>query len=344
MEWQKAVVPGCDQNGIPVLSVIAKLTYDICQGKVSVSDNQLPLVEADRYCDPSMMLHSEIAEETDLVAFKPSTDVVVAAKACAPAGKCACCFECIVEAGPLHKTVKVYGKRKVFVGAFGRLGFRAPLPFSEMELGYREAYGGFARDKYGVMHVYPPNPIGKGFCFRGASIEPESIEIPRIEDPLSPVTPGTLMISGPQKWNSAPGAVSLGWTRRDFYPRYTYAGLSVLKIDKTDRVDQKGIFVADPRFFQGASEGLWGKELAGDEHVRLTNLNSQYSVFEFSLPGQVPVMTLDVGEGRKELWPKLQTVIIDMKEMHLSMVWRGAMEYGGINEMKKFRKVEAIVQ
>ena len=76
----------------------------------------------------------------------------------------------------------------------------------------------------------------------------------------------------------------------------------------------------------------------------MTNLNSQYSVFEFSLPGQVPVMTLDVGEGRKELWPKLQTVVIDMKEMLLSMVWRGGMEYGGIDEMKKFRKVEINVQ
>ena len=341
--WQKAFVPGKDQDGRQILSVIGKRTYSIGQGKVTATDQQVPLILTDEYADPSNILHSEMTAESDLVAFKPSTDVVVTGNACAPDGKHAYVLQCTVAVGPMRKTINVYGERKLQSRTLGGFRFSDPVPFTEMQLGYSQAFGGYCRDKHGIVHVYPPNPIGTGFTIKNGAFDPEQVKVPRIEDPLSPVTPDNIFVSKPWRWDCTPNPVSFGWTRRDFYPRYKYAGIMVQKRSGS-QCEPGEISGLDCRFFQGASDGLWGKVLEGKESVMLENLDSKYSVFKFELPGEIPHISIDIGKGPKELQPVLQTVIIDMKRKLLSMVWRGALEYGGIDELVSVEKIEYVVE
>lgn len=350
--WINTFLPGNKNDGVPILSVLAKKTYSITPGNVKTASEQLPLVETDVYEDSQKPLYSEIAAETDLISYKLTTDVVVVGKAYTPDGKKAYYLDCSVRVGPLKKTVMVYGNRKVESKALRGLIISDPEPFTEMELGYRYAYGGIAISKDGAVNSFLPNPIGRGFTLKGGFEKYEDILIPNLEDPDFPLTPDNLILSKTDEWVNAPKPASFGWTRKNFYPRYTYAGVlpeqvpAVAEQLKTMQGGSSQIKIPklDYRLFQGASEGLWGKVLKGDEHVTLKYFDKDYPTFEFELPSEKPVMTIDTGEGPRELCVALQTVVIDMNTRLLSVVWRGICEYGGIEELSSFKKLQYEVQ
>jgi hypothetical protein len=349
--WQKRITPGNKPDGQPILSVLGKCTWDIAPGKTAISDNQVPFAEADILEDPDQIQYSELLAETDLIAYKPTTDVIVTGKAIVPGGRKAFHIECFVQVGELSKSIVVFGNRSVQSKALRGLSIGDPEPFTEIVLGYKNAYGGVAKSKDGTLHSYFPNPIGKGFTFKGGFEDPSSIVLPNIEDPQSPLTIDNMILSKPDGWVDAPKPASLGWTRRNFYPRYTYAGLlpeqlqgameNAKSLDKNEESsDEITMPSLDFKMFQGASDGLYGVKLTGNEHVRLQHLDSEYSVFEFQLPGNIPKMGMNTGNGFVELVPELQTVVIDMEEKLLSMVWRGAMDYDGLEQLKTFKKFE----
>jgi len=355
MDWEKTLIPASDPDSKPVLAALAKRTYTFAPGRVTVAPHQEALVEADLYADAGNPLYSEVLLESDLVASKPFTDVVVLGKAHAPSGRTAYHLDCGVQVGPLGKTVRVYGARRVRERALGGLQFTDPEPFSEMELGYRFAFGGVARARDGTLYPYPPNPIGCGMAIRGAVEDPSLVQVPTQEDPGAPLDPEAMFLRRYEHWSDAPRPVSLGWTRRNFYPRYTYAGvlpeyLAAATANREALAAQypslTGAAVPrmDYRFYQGASEGLWGGPLAGDEPVRLTFLDPDHPTLEFALPGDTPCMVLDKGEGPVELRAVLQTVVMDTERRTLAMVWRGAVEYGGTEELAGGMKMELRIE
>ncbi len=351
MEWMSAFVPGGKPDGTPIISVIGRRSYDIAHGSVRVSEQQDPVCDADIFADPDNEMYSEVLAETDLIPFKPTTDVAVLGKACAPRGRKVYHVDCTVQVGPLQKTVRVLGDRQVESKALRGLVMSDPQPFEEMELGYRRAYGGMAKDKNGTLFSFLPNPIGAGFALRGGVDDERELRVPNIEDPSSPFTADHLVLAKYEEWQEAPKPASLGWTRRNFYPRYTYAGVLPEYLEacyktrdqmkaKYPQAGSAEIRKMDSRVYQGASEGLWGQQLVGNEPVRLSYLDPDYPQFEFQLPGERPTMILDLGEGPHELEPVLQTVIIDKTNNRLAMVWRGAMVYGGIEELEGATKME----
>ena len=350
--WQTAFLPGSMPDGTPILSLLAKGTYAIAQGSCIECEEQVPLVTEDRYADPSNPLYSEVIAETDLIFYKPSTDVVILGKAHAPRGKKAYHLDCDVVVGPLRKTVRVFGKRRAKIKAFGGVSITDPEPFEEIELGYTKAYGGTCKDKNGTIVTFFPNPIGSGFTVKGGIDDDiESLPVPNIEDPLSPVTADNLVVQKFEDWPSAPKPASLGWTRRNFYPRYTWAGVLPEFLEAAqknrDEMAKKYPELAntpipkmDFRVFQGASDGLWGKTLSGREHVVLSYLDAAVPRFEFELPGAKPRLIFDIGEGPKELEPVLQTVVIDKEKNICTMLWRGSLEYAGIEQLATLPKLE----
>lgn len=346
--WQKAFVPGFKPDGIPILSVICKRTYAVSHEKVKQSDIQIPLSENDTFISPGNPTFSEVADETDLIPFKLTTDIIVKGKAYSPAGKKAFFLECSVSVGALSKNVMVFGPRRIEKKTLRGLVIGDPEPFSEMELGYCHAYGGVARTKNGTIYSYFPNPIGKGFQLKAGCLSPESIQVPHLEDPSSPLTSDNIAMSRIENWIKAPKPASFGWTRKNFYPRYTYAGVLPEQLPFASRRDgvtkdeNKNVNFPslDFRIFQGASDGLWGKQLRGDELVKLVYFDKDNPVFEFCLPGEVPVIQIDTGNGMEEFPAALQTVIIDMNSKLLSTVWRGCKEYEGIGQLSTFRRIE----
>ncbi len=353
--WEKAWLPGSKPDGTPILSVIGKRTYSIAPGSVEVADDQIPVNMADQFADPDNQMYSEVLAETDLIPWKHTTDVIVQGQVHAPRGKRAYHIDCTVRVGPLGKTVRVFGKRTIVSRTIRGASISDPEPFTSAPLGYAHSYGGFARDKKGTLFSYYPNPIGKGFAIKGGFEDPADIPLPHLEDPSSPVTIETIALSKFEDWTEAPRPASLGWTRRNFYPRYTYVGILPEFLEAVTR-DRDEMAKKDPayanveiprmdfRAFQGASEGLYGKKLTGNEPVSIQYMDPDTPTFAFNLPGEVPTISLDIGQGSQELEPALQTVVIDMENKTLQMVWRGAMEYGGVEELGMLRKIESEVR
>jgi len=355
MSWQSIYIPGGDPEGKPIISVLAKRTYAIAPGTLKLSPQQLPLVEQEEFADPASPLYSDVVAETDLLVWKPTTDVVVLGSACTPRGKKAYHLDCGVSVGPLRKTIRAYGNRRVESKALRGLVLTDPEPFCEMPLGYAHAYGGTCVTKDGTTVTYYPNPIGKGFAIRGGFDDPSALQVPNLEDPDSPVTPDNIVLARFEEWEHAPRPASLGWTRRNFFPRYTYAGVlpeyleaaqkNIKDRAKDDpRLDGYAVPRMDFRIYQGASDGLWGKQLIGNEAVLLSFLDPESQTVQFALPGELPAMSLDIGDGAKALTPVLHTVVIDMTQKLLSMVWRGALYYGGLEELARVPKLEMKVE
>ncbi len=350
MSWFYAFIPGSRPDGQPIVSVIGKQTYDIAPDACRVSENPVPLVDQDQFADPENPNYSEALAESDFAFFKPFTDVIVTGRACAPRGKRAYHLDCSVRAGPLAKTVRVYGDRRIESRALRGIAFSDPEPFESKPIGYAYAYGGVAVNKQGTFYSYPPNPIGRGFAIKGGVDDVEKIPAPSQEDPAKPFTAEELIVSKFDEWSSAPVPASLGWTRRNFYPRYTYAGVLPEYLDaaqeslriareKHPQFSSLSLTKMDFRMYQGASDGLWGTQLLGNEAVRLIYLDPEWPDLRFALPADPPLLTLDTGDGPVELEPFLQTVIINMNNRTLSMVWRGSKEYGGVEELEHMVRI-----
>lgn len=347
MQWISALVPGSHTKGKPILSVLAKRTYVLGQGSAKPADEdaQLPLVDSDAYKIQDNPFYSDVTAESDYVCFKQSTDVVILAKAKAPEGKRALHIDCVAQVGPLKKTVRVFGDRRVSAKSFRGLEISDPQPFEERDIGYCFAYGGIATDKSGTPFTYLPNPLGKGFCFKGCFDDPSQIVLPNQEDPENPLTPDSLVLGSPDDWANGPKPCSFGWTRRNFYPRYTYAGVLPEFLPQANAAAEQAakqagqakpppIAQVDFRFYQGASDGLWGSRLKGGEPVRLEYMDRKHPVFQFNLPKEVPVITLDIGDGPVQLAAELDTVVIDKEKNLLTMLWRGSKEYGGVEKLQ----------
>jgi hypothetical protein len=352
MNWETAFLPGSRPDGSPVLTLLAKGTYEISMGKCEEASESLPLITEDSFIDPQNQIYSDVTAETDLIFHKPSTDVVITGKACAPKGKKAFHLDCSASVGPYSKKLRVYGHRTAKIKAFGGVVISDPVSFEQTEIGYSKAYGGVCKDKNGVTVTFYPNPIGIGFAIKGGiGDDVHELPVPSQEDPSMPVTGDNLVLSKFEDWTMAPKPASLGWTRRNFYPRYTWAGVlpeyletarknrdeAAKKYPELADVKIKGM---DFRVYQGASEGLWGKQLTGGEPVRLSWLDPVNSEFEFALPREKPVMTFDIGAGPEAMEPVLQTVVIDMDKKLLTMLWRGCLPYGGIEQLADVPKFE----
>jgi hypothetical protein len=191
-----------------------------------------------------------------------------------------------------------------------------------------------AKSKSGTLFPFFPNPIGRGFSIKGGFKDLPEIQAPNFEDPASPLTAESLIVDKFEDWTKAPKAASFGWTRRDFYPRYTYCGVPPLFLEGAANTTTATPRM-DLRFFQGASEGLYGVKLRGNEPVTLKYFDPDAPVVQFALPGEKPVMLADLGNGRTELAPEVQTVVIDMDNKQLSMVWRGSCPIENIGSIGK---------
>lgn len=346
MSWQSTMLPGYGLDGKPILSVLAKRTYEIAHGKIFLANDQQQLNPGEITSDPSNPFYSETLAESDLVSYKPFTDIVVHGKAYAPRGKKAYHLECELQVGSVFKKLVVYGERKLESKLIRGLYFSDPLAFECMDIGYGNAYGGRAKAKDGTLYPFPPNPLGKGFYLKEGFEDLSEILVPSVEDPDSAIEPEDLILDKFDNWKKAPKPASFGWTKQNFFPRFTYAGIIP---------ELPGAFAAgyeinpnlpkiDMRFFQGASEGLCNHVLKGNEHVKLTYLDREYPMFEFDLPGEKPEITIKIGSEKCGVEPVLQTLLI-FKEFNLmTLVWRGNRQISGtIEEIAKMQSAFEVV-
>jgi len=346
MTWRTKLVPGHAPDGAPVVSVLAKRTYALRPGEPARSEPGpgIDWVEVDEYWDSNNPVLDAVKLESELVAWKPCTDVVVVGRAHAPRGKRARFFDCGIRIGAFGKVVRVFGDRKVQLKTMG-FDFTDPEPFDSMPLHYGRAFGGRHRGPDGNEWIYPRNPVGKGFVVAPQPEDLANLVLPNLENPAQLLLPQTLALKSFERWKDAPEPWALGCTSRNFHPRSTLAGLQGEQVVEAETVRLRNaaasnsdsplppVPVMNADYFCSASKGLSTPHLRGDETVHLLYLDADRPQFEFRLPGEQPKIHLDVGNGTEWMEPVLQNVVIYKGTDQLTLVWRGSCRYDGPESM-----------
>ena len=354
------VVAGQDGEGQPIFSVLVKRTYDISPGRQTQrAERARPLVKMDVYYENGDPQWSTVQYETDLVPFKPATDVVVIGKAYAPQGKPTCQMNVGIEVAGRCKVIYVIGDR--YCSYRRRLTplLTDPDPFTEMEIRYDRAYGGTDnKSNPDLPFAYPRNTMGTGVAIANEPASLDGLALPNIEEPDDLLTPERIVLGEPRRWNDQPLPTGCGWFQRTWYPRCSFVGSmpgfvdtdTVLREEKLGMVPKGQVALArqfklpsfDVRFNNGASRGLVFPYLKGTEFLRLTGLTREGQL-EFTLPAEKPSIMLNISLGENQLKPVLHTVCVRVEDMQVDLVWCGVHQYPGQDWLPEMKIMHAEV-
>ncbi len=356
---QKVVLPGQTPEGQPILSVLIKRTYTIHFGKACErAEQDKKLHAADLfYGDP---MNTSVQFESDFVPFKLSTDVVLNGKAYAPGGKPAMQISAGVAVGDSKKLITVTGDRICHFCSGSIPIFEEPKLFIKMDLCYERAYGGV--DIYTNKRIpfpYLRNPLGCGFAIKNLEKTVEGLTLPNIEDPEALLTPERLCCEEFTAWEQQPMPAGLGWLPKTWLPRANLAGImpgdraveqelrqaytKLVPLEHRELYAKTQLPDMNFQFFNGASSGLAFPFLKGDEMIRTLNLTPEGKSL-FYLPGDTVKIGMDIGSGIVEPEVVIHTVMIDMEEKQIDIVWRGAVPYPGSDWLPQIKKMDVFIE
>jgi hypothetical protein len=210
---------------------------------------------------------SELGKDAmlDMCMPKPKGEVLVVGKCFAPGGKPVHAYEVSLQIGSINKILHVFGDRfwKRKAGVLKTIS--DPLPFTEMDIRYENAFGG---------PDYKKNPLGKGYApvktDTGEKIHP----LPNIEDPGN-------LIDSPKKKPDPAGFAPIDLT----CPQ---------RFDKAGTYDQKWQRERFPglaedinwTFFNAAPEDQHIEGfLKGDEPFEIRGMHPEKTIIQAKLPG-----------------------------------------------------------
>jgi len=296
-----------DREGVHWWVVAVRATYDVgASGRLALAGEQPPPVLVPVYFgEPG---GSSLRYDSDLLAVKPGTDVLVQATAHAPAGRAAASVPVALRVGALEKRLIVHGDRVYYRGTSG-LTITAARPFTERPIRYELAYGGRDLADPDPRHhrIDDRNPLGRGFAVRAERLinQPaHSIEYPA-GDPA-------------QRGPAGFGPVDAAWI-----PRRALAGTYDQRWEQSKKPLLPDDY--DPRFAMSApADQQLATPLVGGERVSLTNLTRE-GTLAFELPRVALGFSSRFGRRREEHSPRLATLLIEPEELRVSLVWQSAL-------------------
>jgi hypothetical protein len=297
-----------DKDGIHWWLVAARATFDMApDGDLKLADEQLaPVLAPEYFGEPGK---SSLKYDSDLLAFKPNTDVLVHAQAYAPGSRAVPTVPVMLRVGSVAKQLLVRGERIYSGGTLG-LQISEPRPFLKCPIIYELAFGGSDfSDPDPQKHCMDEcNPVGRGIAWKSerlANTPAHSIEYPG----------GNPKTKGPAGF----GPIDPAWM-----PRRKLAGT----YDDRWAQTKKPLLPDDyhPAFALSApGDQQPDKPLVGGERIELINMTP-----EGRLVLDLPQIRLDfktsIGK-RKEQHdpPRLATVFIEAEEKRLSLIWQSAL-------------------
>ena len=303
-------LPLADENGSPLIVPTVKATYQIQHGTPPIlAEEQIPLnIGGEYWGNPDS---SSYKYEPEIAFTKPTTDVVLIGHAHAP-NVGATVVNVGIQIGPIQKTVRVTGDR-FLIKRSGNATLYGPKPFEKIPLVYERAFGGWDRSHPNPgKHTFDPrNPVGVGFGYPNGKTD-EPVRLPNIEDPKRPW----------KRWGDRPPVAGFGFIAPHWQPRSSFAGTYDKKWNDTRKPLLPVDF--DRRFFNAASPGMIAPGyLRGDEHVTIINA-SPSGRLSFILPSiPPPWCAIALRDGKREtLQTQLDTVIIDLNENLIFLLWR----------------------
>jgi hypothetical protein len=299
---------GRDKEGVHEWIVAVKGTFEINEdGTAALADEQQqPLLIPEYHGEDGL---SSLRYDADLVAPKPTTDVVINGTAYAPKGQPSTEFLIQMRVGPIQKTLRVRGNRTWEDGPFGG-SLSSTQPITQVPIVYERAFGGFDHaDPDPRNHrLDTRNPVGCGLVARTEQRVGQAS--PNFEYP-----DGRLEKSGPAGF----GAIDSFWS-----PRRELAGT----YDAAWQQDRLPLLPEDwdPRsLLCSPADQRPDTFLTGGEIVDLINLTPS-GALRFALPKIYLTFSTRIDSRIEEHRGRLATVIIEPDHPRVIMVWLTALK------------------
>jgi hypothetical protein len=299
-----------DKEGVHHWLVAIRATFDLGPGgKLKLADEQAPPLLAPEFRgEPAK---TSLRMDSDLLAIKPGTDVLVDGAAHAPKGRAAATVPVSLRIGDLEKTLVVHGTRVYYRGATG-LTVTAPKLFVTQPIQYEWAFGGadMAHPDPRKQGIDLRNPVGKGFAVDARRLENQQAHA--IEYPGG----------NPQKTGPAGfGPIASAWS-----PRLQLAGTYDDRWEKSKKPLLPNDY--DDRFALSAPADQRPKSpLRGGETVTLLNLTPE-GALRFTLPAIRFTLQTRFGAKSENQVANLATVFVDTAASKLSLVWQSELRVG----------------
>ena len=310
-------------NGAQYHCCVLKASFHIhADGELQLIDDQPGLVFGDQY-DLSVppkdeevyMTSRDLLYASDLIPYKPVTDVLVVGSAQAPGGKPLDQWLATVRLGSVNKIVRLTGPRHWQRKTLGGWQLTNPEPVAAVPLLYSRAYGGRLRPEVEYADLKPTeldvrNPYGRGFE-AGHGGRQDRYPAPQIEYPDS-------------------------LANNDPLRQIKVAGLSPIPGHFWDRLKLSGTYDAqweaqvkpnipldmDLRYWNNAPEDQQiAPYLRGDEALHLDGLFATGPV-DITLPNLIAWAQVDDVHGKQQVERMvLDTVTVDLDKRQLSLRW-----------------------
>lgn len=341
------------------LALLMKLTYSITvNGECVPAKVQQPLIaNPGTYEQVESPLVSPPRWDSDLMAFKAGTDVVVQGHAYSY-DQAVQTVDTELHLPDVSRIVRVHGDRRVDWQG-GKPVFTPAEPFVKMPIRYDRAYGGCDQvnlakvtdllmrelnemqpelqlDTFSDSH-YPRNPTGRGFLIELTRKSSEGMLLPNLEFPFDPVTPERLAVGNSKNWMAAPLPATFDWIDPSWFPRIAYLGLTPEHIVPQDGVKEILLGWAlpslmslrsamdggwHPTFQHGASAGLVLRRLEPGTQMLLHNLFPEHPERQIQLSAKVPQVEIEVsGSERLSTTSYLNSVVIMPDQDQVVEVW-----------------------
>jgi hypothetical protein len=295
-------------EGIDCLYTVLKGTFTLGK-KVVPAENPLPIVDKEEYIDRPGQ--SSVKTPSDFALVKPGTDVLLMGTAYAPGGKPATQLDVSLQAGPIKKTVRVFGDR-VWEARLLGTKISATQPFDKMPLAWERAFGGVDQttDDPPVQLAEARNPVGVGFMAKNGKNRADGMKLPNLEDPKQTIA----------SVKDHPAPACFAPLCPHWQPRRAYAGT----YDEAWQKKRAPYLPVDfnPRFFQQAPPNQVTPDyLRGGEPVEILGATPS-GTLRFVLPRLDVRVTYRLDEATLVHLPNLDTVLIEPDESRLVLLWR----------------------
>jgi len=341
------------------LALLLKMTFSInASGECEPAKEQYPLLdEPGTYEDLESPLVSPPSWDSDLMAFKPGTDIVVQGSAYSY-GKAAQMVDAELKLVNFSRVIRVHGDRRVDWQG-GNPVFTPAEPFEQMPVRYDHAFGGcdqahlsrandplvdelkknepgLGMDLFTDSH-YPRNPSGRGYLIDFNRESSDNMLLPNLEFPFDPITPERLGVGTPSNWLSAPLPAACDWIDPSWFPRIAYLGLAPEFTIPDEGVKEISMGWAasslmsiksalnmgfHPTFQHGASPGLVTRQLRAGSQVLLRNMFPNHPERLIQLSARVPKVEIIVSESQRlSTMSHLNSVVVLPDQDQVVEVW-----------------------
>jgi hypothetical protein len=303
------------------VSVIVKATFRLENRREPArpAKAQLPVFTTDEPYDPKNPA-GLLKFESDLVPFKPRSDIVLVGHAHAPYSRPVKSLDALIRVGDTARALRVFGDRAwSFTDPKAAQPLVAgPVEFVSMPLTYDRSFGGID-EQAGLnsqVPAYRPwcewNYLGRGFCGARTIESINEKPLPNVEDPENLI----------RSWDSRPLPVGCGFFPKNSKPRSLFIGTYDDKWKAARAPEPPEDFRFD--LYNGADRSLQvSNYLFGNEGVRLENVTPGGGPVELWLPCLRPRLAARRGDQSFPVPANLDTLVFVPDDGVFYQVWRG---------------------